>query len=84
MRGKGREGDALEVGRERGKEREEMGKGGRGEERMSRTRARFLGWMEIEKGPREGSGHRVRTAGRGPNTGKGVKASVAYAAEIGS
>lgn len=74
----------MGVGRERGKEGEEMGKGVRGEERMSMIRARFLGWVEIEKGPTEGSRHRVRTARRGPTIGKGVKASVAYAAEKGS
>lgn len=45
----------MGIGREKGKEGEEMGQGGRGEERMSMIRARFLGWVEIEKGPIEGS-----------------------------
>lgn len=84
MSGEGKGKRCMGVGKERGKEGEEMGKDGRGEERMSMIRARFLGWVEIQKGPREVSRHRVRAARSGPTTGKGVKASVAYAAEIGS
>lgn len=38
----------MGVGRERGKEGEEMG-AHRGEERPGKMRARFLGWVEREK-----------------------------------